>query len=177
MIWFRFAHNETHSVISNILEVPEIQNNPGFTNLLRRILKFSMDKKEQAYMTGLFFKRVFDSDRLPREEKKLLIDCIKDEGLEKYYYLDVQPLPERWPVPMLLTGSIFFAAGVLMSVHGSVTIGINLRYLQPVAWTGPFVIILGFVFLFVGGYWLRDNIRRVQLIKELSNSPIENASG
>ena len=165
-------------LIRRLKRTAEISSNREFVSLFSEIDKYGDDDRMKAYLLGGFFKHQFDSDNLSKADKKFLINTIKEQGLDNYYYLKDQPENPDYMFLFLfviITGGLaLISAGFYQLLTGSFTFVVNARFLQPMFREGGGTIILGLIFFIGGIIQLRLQLKRRKFFSQYLNSANRN---
>jgi hypothetical protein len=158
------------TLIAIIKQTSVVQSKPEFYSIFESIEKFAENDSELAYMMGTFFKHKFDSDNLPHDVKHRLIQSIRDENLEGYFYLKLKPLEQHIALlawVFIILGTIAIIVGIFQMVAGGILIGVNLRFLAFVVDDGRYKVLLGLLFLLLGALrYKRENAKK-RFIRQL----------
>ncbi len=157
-------------LIRRLKTTKEISSIPEFVRLFSDIDKHCDDDRMRAYLLGIFFKHQFDSDNLSVDDKRYLINTIKKEGWEDYYYLKDKPYPPDHLFTFLFViitgGFALVGTGIYQLLNGSTTFVVNARYLQPMFREGGGTMILGLIFLLGGMIQLRYQLKRKRFFSQ-----------
>jgi hypothetical protein len=155
-------------IIDTLKRTTIISSQPTCFETLNSIDKLGDNDFDKAYLLGHFFKYKVDSDSLPVETKTLLIDTIKRNNLDTYYYLKAKPDGDNFGKLIylfMLIGLIAIIAGTIQLSNGNYSYGLGTKYLVPILREGGYKMILGLIF-FVGGLIrFRHQIRKRQFLK------------
>lgn len=165
-------------IIDRLKRTTIISSQPTYFETLNSIDKFCDNDFDKAYLLGHFFKYKLDSDSLPADTKNLLIDTIKRNNLDTYYYLKAKPDDDifgKLIYLFMLVGLIAIIGGTIQLSNGNFSYGLGTKYFVPIIREGGYKIILGLIF-FVGGLIrFRHQIRKRHFLKSFL-SPTNNSN-
>lgn len=144
---------------------------------LNSIDKFGETDFYKAYLLGHFFKYKLDSDNLPPEDKIFLVDTIKSQNLDTYYYLKTKPNSPGFGkliYVFILVGLVAIILGIIQLINGDFRYGLGTKYIVPIMREGGYKIILGFVFFIGGVIRLRHEIRKRHFLQSFLAPPNNN---
>jgi hypothetical protein len=154
--------NETlQSIVEKIKDSPFVQSKPELSHDLSRINKYADNEEERAYLLGYLLRKSALINEFPPEFSKALHDTLKSQGIDDYYYLKSKPDNEHLgtlSLVLLIGGLCAMILGIIQLFNGTVTTGVNLRYLTFVVRNGGYKVVLGAVLL-TGGF-IRYNHER-----------------
>jgi|JI6StandDraft_1071083.scaffolds.fasta_scaffold117106_2 hypothetical protein len=139
--------------IDHLKQTSTIASDPNFLEILNSIDTFSNNDSDRAYFLGHFFKYKLDSSKLHSTDKTFLIDIIKSNNLDKYFYLKSKPDSDNYGKLIYLfivVGIIGIISGTIQLINNNYSYGLGTKYLVSIIREGGHKIILGLVF-FVGG--------------------------
>jgi hypothetical protein len=140
-------------LIKRLKRTTIISSNAELVETLVSIEKFASNSFDKAYLLGHLFKYKLDSDNLRSDDKDFLIDTIKNNKLETYFYLKSKPQIDSLNFLIYIfipIGLIAIILGVAQLINGDFWYGLGTKYLVPIIREGGYKIILGIVLL-VGG--------------------------
>lgn len=141
-------------IIDRLKQTKVIISQSSYVEILTSIDKFAENDINKAYLLGHFFKYKLDPDNLPADDKKLLLDTIKNNNLDTYYYLKTKPDYDNFETFMylfIIVGLILIIIGTIQLSNGDFWYGLGTKYLVPIMREGGYKVILGLV-LFIGGF-------------------------
>jgi hypothetical protein len=159
------------NLISELKQTKIISSRPDLVSMLTAINKFSENDALRAYLLGNFFKHRLDSDNLLPQDKALLIDTVKQQHLESYFYLKEKPDDDflrSFSYILAIGGLLAIVGGCIKLMNGSFSYGLGTRYLVPVMREGGFFVIIGIGLLFAGIIRIRHDRQKRFLIKSLT---------
>lgn len=155
-------------LIERLKQAKIISSQKGYIDTLNSIDRFSDNDFHKAYLLGYFFKYKLDSDNLPANDKRFLIDTIKNQNLDTYFYLKTKPdrhVFGKLTYLFILIGFIVIIVGVIQLVRGEFWYGPGTKYLVPIMREGGYKIILGLIFLTGGLTRLKYEIKKRHFLK------------
>lgn len=155
-------------LIDRLKRTKIISSQPTYFETLNSIDKFADNDFFKAYLLGHFFKYKLDSDCLPADTKIFLIDTIKSNNLDTYYYLKTKPdndIFRNLVYLFILVGLIAIINGTIQLSNGKYSYGLGTKYLVPIIREGGYKIILGLVFFIGGLIRLRHEISKRHFLK------------
>ncbi|ULQ57145.1 hypothetical protein KJS94_02900 [Flavihumibacter rivuli] len=160
-------------LIDRLKRTKTIASQPIHFETLSSIDKFADNDFYKAYLLGHFFRYKLDSDNLSADDKTFLIETIKSNNLEAYYYLKTKPDDDIFGTLIylfILVGLVAIIAGTIQLSNGYFWYGLGTKYLVPIIREGGYKIILGLVF-FVGGLIrLRHEIKKKRFLNSFLTS-------
>jgi hypothetical protein len=161
-----------NSILVALIGEEAIRSKPKLSSIIIKIKARAANDAERAYLLGLFFKYQFDSDNLPTELKKHLIEAIKVNNVSEEYYLR-KTVGDKdmnfFAIVLLAVGIIFIMAGLLKLLSGEFWILQNLRYLQIIVDDGRYTILIGLLFTIPCLIAITRSQKMTKLIRNLQN--------
>jgi hypothetical protein len=159
-------NEDLQSMLDRLRDTPYFKSKPEVSCELLAINKYADSEEERAYLLGCLFTNPTITGELPSEYKNPVIACIKSQNLHDYYYLKNKPERqslEGLSVVFLIGGTAAIALGIIQVFNGTLTVGVNLRYLTFVVQNGGYKVLLGLILL-VGGFVRYNHERRKRLL-------------
>ncbi len=161
------------NLINILKQTSVIASQPSLVAILTDIDKYGDNKFSKAYLLGHFFKSQIHTDKLLPADKNILINTIKGNNLENYFYLKTEPKSDQLGFILyifIIGGLAVIIAGIIQLINGNFWYGLGTMYIVPIVREGGYKIILGLI-MFVGGLIkLRHERKRKLFIKSFMNS-------
>lgn len=164
-------------IVSNLIQTLKrasmIGSQPSLVATLTAIDKYGHNDFSKAYLLGHFFKSKIDTDKLLPTDKTILINTIKQNNIDTYFYLKIKPKNDQlgFIVYIFIIGGLaVIIAGTIQLINGNFWFGFGTKYIIPIVREGGYKIILGLI-MFVGGLIkLRHETKRKLFFKSILQS-------
>lgn len=166
------------NLIDTLKRTSIIGSQPSLAATLTAIDKYGDNNFWKAYLLGHFFKSKIDSDKLLPADKSTLINTIKENNLDSYFYLKTKPKNNQLGFILyifIIGGLAVIIAGTIQLINGDFWYGLGTKYIVPIVREGGYKIILGLI-MFVGGLikLIRENKRNTFYKSFLSSTDNSN---